>query len=231
MGIVNRITNKIIDGAVEKAEAAALIGVLGAVEVAAEASVSAASFVSKTVTKIVDQSNTSALKKENRKQENVLYVSKDIELGEGIYTVISKKKEKKYNTLLEQDNAYYSLKLYSENNGLIASIQKDYVIRKGFFKQTVEFVGFSLVYKSQYLGHIQEAKEGKQNVYITDFNNWVITGDFDRGNYKVFDKDTGKTVAEIAKKFKSASLFSIVCEHDKNEAILVAIAIMLDLTN
>ena len=74
-----------------------------------------------------------------------------------------------------------------------------------------------------------ESKENKADVVITDFNNWIATGELKKDNYKVFDKKTGKTIATISKKYASASSYSVECEFDSNEPIVTIMTILIDL--
>ena len=78
------------------------------------------------------------------------------------------------------------------------------------------------------IGEVFPFWQGSQKVYETDFNDWIATGNFEKRNYKIFSKTTGKTIATISKKISSANTYVIVCDYDKNEPIIVAITMLLD---
>lgn len=223
MGIIRKAIESAVEETAKDVGVAAAVGAISAVGAAGNA-------VANGIGKVVENRNIANLKKSSKKQDYCLFVNRETKLGAGIYTVINKKKEEKYNTLIEGDaSADFTLRLYSKHKGEIASITKTTIVKKSLFssdKRTTEIAIYSDVYP---FGMINESYEGKQRTYTTDFNDWVITGEFSKGNYKIFDRTTGKTVASVSKKYKSASTYMIDCEYDKNEPTILLISIMLDM--
>ena len=230
MGIIKKAVQSVAKDVAEGAGIAAVVGAVEVAGVAVEAVGAAGGFVANKLGKVIDKRNLASLKKEAKKHDYCLFVSKEAKLGEGIYKIINKKKEEKYNTLLDGNiDKNFKLHLYTKLKGEVATLHKNVTVTKSFFsadKYSTQYSISSSLYPS---GSIKEKSEGKQKQYITSFNNWVITGEFSKGNYKIFDKDTGKTVATISKKFKSASTYTVDCEYDKNEPIIVLITILIDI--
>lgn len=229
MGMIEKAVNAVIDSAAKEAGKAAVEGTLAAVEATAESAKAVGGFVSDKIGKVIERRNLADLKKQAKKQKYCLFVTKEEKLGPGIYKVVNKKKEEKYNTLSSFiSSRNYILRLYTKQRGEIASFIKSTNVEKGLFKSktSVELIIDSTVYPS---GRLIETQEGDQKVYKTDFNDWIITGDFETGNYKIFNMVSGDTVATVSKKYKSASTFAIDCEFDKNEPIIVLITIFIDI--
>lgn len=189
----------------------------------------AAGFISHKVGDIKDGRNKAGLKKQAKKEDYFLLVSAQKELGSGIYKVVSKKKEERYNTLTDHfANGAFVLHLYHKQKGEILSVHKTVTMRQGLFSSKPASSNYEIHRGDQVVGEVFAFWEGPQKVYITDFNDWVVTGNFEKNNYKIFSKTTGKTVATISKKIASADTYVIVCEYDKNEPIIVAITMLLD---
>ena len=192
MGIIRKAIESAVEETAKEVGIVAAVGAISAVGAAGNA-------VANGIEKVVDNRNLANLKKSSKKQDYCLFVNRETKLGLGIYTVINKKKEEKYNTLIEGDgNSDFTLRLYSKHKGEIASITKTTIVKKSLFsseKRTTEIVIFSDIYLFGMI--IESSYEGKQKTYTTDCNDWVITGEFSKGNYKIFDSNSGKTVASV----------------------------------
>lgn len=212
MGIVGKIVGKMVLGAAQAVGADVAKGTLDVVEKGIEVTskgiekgveiTSKANELAKnTVTNIREKHNLSQLKKETNEEDQSLFVHKENELGFGIYKVTNSDKVEKYNTLLEQgDGSYFDLYLYSYEKGEIASAHRIDPINTQRILQP-KFSYFLQLHGS-YLGIITERFEARQKVYSTDFNDWIITGNYKEDNYKIFSKSNGRTIASISKKHK-----------------------------
>ena len=195
-----------------------------------EASYSAAEFVSRKVSGIKDNRNISKLKKEAKNNEYCLFVEKEGKIGEGIYTITTKKKEKKYNTLMDHlENGAFILHLFHHLKGEVGSLQKTVMMKQGLFSSKPIAVNYVLHNEDQVLGEVYQTKEGDQEVFLTSFNDWVAIGNFEKGKYKIFSKSTGKTLATVSRRYASASTYLIECEHDKNEPIIISMSLLFDM--
>ncbi len=232
MGKIKKLADNIVEKTAEAAASAAVNGAIAGASVVAEKGAEAISFISKRVSKIIDKRNESLLKKEGKSLDNCIYISKNKEHGRGIYYAKTITGEVKYSSYLSnEDNTQFEFKLFNNLDGSVSTVKKDYAVEKGLFKESLVFLGYFIIYKGQFLGHIKEIKEGKQKVYKTDFNDWVASGDFSDGNFVILDSRSGKTLATIIKKYKKAQTFSFVCEDDGSEDLLVLFAILSDLIN
>lgn len=232
MGIIKKAVKGIVEGAIEgRALDIAANVANGAVEVlekSAKGVSKATAFVQDKALESIENRNLKKLKKEAKKQDYCLFVEKENKLSEGVYKIVDKKKQDRYNTLMEQPNSRsFTIRLYSSLKGEVASVSKNDTL-KGFLssKEEYEFNCDSLG-----SGIIKESREGNNKVYSISMNDWIATGDFEKGNYKLFCKQNGKTVATINKKYSSASSFSIECEHDKYEPLVVLFTILIDIVN
>lgn len=189
----------------------------------------AAGFISQKVGDIKDSRNKSALKKQSKKEEYFLLVSSEKDLGDGVYKVVSKKKEERYNTLTDHfANGAFAMHLYHKQKGEILSIHKLVTMKQGLFSSKPAASNYELRRGENVIGEVFPFWQGSQKVYETDFNDWITTGNFEKMNYKIFSKTTGKTIATISKKISSADTYVIVCDYDKNEPIIVAITMLID---
>ena len=223
MGLLRKAIETAVEAKAIDVGTSAAAGVSTAVGAAGNA-------VANGIEKVVENRNLATLKKNSKKQDYCLFVNKETKIGPGIYTVVNKKKEEKYNTLIDGDiRRDFILRLYSKNKGEIANLTKSTTVKKSLFtyeKYTTTIAIHSDIYPS---GVINESFKGKHKIYTTDFNDWMITGEFATGNYKIFDKSTGKTIATVSKKYKNASTYLVDCNYDKNEPTILLISIMLDL--
>lgn len=226
MGIITDAVTEVVKGVASDAARDAALGALVAVEKGVER-------IDETVTTFRDSRNMSNLKKLAKKQDYCLIVTRESSLGNGVYKVTTKRTEEKYNTLVSEDNnTGIILHLYQANKGEIAGLQilEDKNKLKGILSISKK-QSYYVYRDGTLLGKLLYAEEGKQIIYKTDFNDWHITGEFNKSNYKVFEKTTGTTLATISKKYKKASSFIIDCNYDKNEAIIVLITIFIDLVH
>lgn len=230
MGIIKKAVQSVAEDVAEGAGIAAVVGAIEVAGTAVEAVGTAGGYVANKFSKVIDKRNLASLKKDAKKHDYCLFVSKESKLGEGIYKIVNKKKEEKYNTLIDGSiEKDFKLHLYSKPRGEVASLYKTTTVIKGFLSANKYNTEYSIISSLSPSGKIIEKSEGKQKQYATSFNNWVITGEFSKGNYKIFDKGTGKTVATVSKKYKSASTYTVDCEYDKNEPIIVLITILIDI--
>ena len=189
----------------------------------------AAGFISQKVDDIKDNRNKSVLKKQAKKEEYFLLVSAEKNLGDGVYKVVSKKKEERYNTLMDHlPNDSFVLHIYHKQRGEILSVHKTAIMRQGLFSAKPAGWKYEL-HSGNQIAEVFASLEGRQKIYVNNFNDWVVTGDFAKKNYKIFSKTTGKTIATVSKKIASANTYVIVCEYNKNEPIVVAISMLLDI--
>ena len=189
----------------------------------------AVGFISQKVGDIKDNRNKSALKKQSKKEEYFLLVTSYKDLGDGVYKVVSKKKEERYNTLTDHfASGAFIMHLYHKQKGEILSIHKLVTMKQGLFSSKPAAINYEIRRGDNIVGEVFPFWQGSQKVYETDFNDWVATGNFEKKNYKIFSKTTGKTIATISKKISSANTYVIVCDYDKNEPIIVAISMLLD---
>ena len=71
------------------------------------------------------------LKKEAKNNEYCLFVEKEDKIGEGIYTITTKKKEKKYSTLMDHlENGAFILHLFHHLKGEVGSLQKTVMMKQ-----------------------------------------------------------------------------------------------------
>ena len=225
MGIIGDAVSGLIKGAAFDAG-------IEAADKGLEAGSKATGAISRKISNVKDNRNMSKLRKEAKKEDYCLFVECKNELGEGIYQITTKKKEDKYNTLMDHlDNDAFILHLYHYLKGEIGSVKKAVTMKKGVFSSKPIAVNYLLQINDQILGEVFQAKEGKEVVYKNNFNDWVATGDFKKGNYKIFSKTTGKTMASISKRIAAADTYLITCEYDRNEPIIVAISLLINMLN
>lgn len=230
MGIIKKVADSLVEKTVEEVTAVAVIGAIEGAAVVLEKGAEAASLVSDKVSKVVNKRNESLLKKENKALNNCTYITKEPSHGRGIYYAKTADGDIKFSSFLSnEDNEQFELKLRTKTNGNVSSVRKEYSLQKGIFKKTPAFLGYLVNYKGMRLGHINEGKDNKRRVYKTDFNGWVASGDFSKGNYVILDGHSGETLATITKKYKNAKTFSLVYESERNEDLLVLFAILIDL--
>lgn len=146
---------------------------------------------------MVENRNLEALKKKERKNLNYFYVTRQKDIGEGVYSVVDKHGDEIYNTLPEfGKSGNFVLHLYS-NYGEIADITKR-KIRNGEFLSALrgetEYYFRSNVYPP---GAIIQVDRDDNRKYYTEFNNWMVMGDVKSGNYNFFDQDTGRAIATV----------------------------------
>ena len=222
MGIITEVASEIIkDVAIDVGLAAADKGL--------EAGGKATGLISQKVGNIKDNRNKTALKKQAKKEDYFLFVSAEKSLGDGIYKVVSKKKEERYNTLMDHlPNDSFILHIYHKQRGEMLSVHKIATMKQGIFSSKPVGWKYELHSGSQ-VAEVFASTEGRQKIYVNNFNDWVVTGDFGKRNYKIFSKSTGKTIATVTKKIASADTYVIVCEYDRNEPIVVAISMLLDM--
>ena len=178
-------------------------------------------------TKLVEANNRARLKKEVGRKDYYLFVTKQSDADE-IYSVTDKKKVEKYTTLLDKKGSnHLRINVYNGSKGKIATIDESFTTTRRMFSKEVRNYSYSFVYEGITKSADLVWRDG--NAYFTtDFNNWITTGDVSNSNYKIIDKNDGRVVANILKKNSSASTFMIECEYDKNEPIIVIMAIMID---
>ncbi len=186
----------------------------------------------KTVSKVAEKQNSFLLRKHSSKQEHYLFARRETKLGPGIYTITDKKKDNKYNTLLDQqDPDSFALYFYAKPRGQIGSVNQYKTEEKGLFRKKTTKYDYVVELDHGILGSIVSETENKQTLYMTNFNSWMAIGDFKKNNYKIFDRTTGMTMAEVTQQNSKASLFGIDCVHDENEALLIIMIILIDFIN
>ncbi|MBR2844558.1 MAG: hypothetical protein IKF00_05040 [Solobacterium sp.] len=154
---------------------------------------------------------------------------KDKKIGRGTYSIRTKTNAEEYNTLLEQpDSRSFVLHVYSEDDGEIGTISRHVTGKKSLFSYEKETTDFLVTMNGHVLGYIIPVKEKKERKLITDFNSWAVMGSLSKNDYKIFDTDSGKTLADVsARKVRSAS-FAMKCRRDENEPLLVMMAVLID---
>lgn len=178
-------------------------------------------------TRLVEANNKARLKKEVGKKDYYLFVTKEND-EDAIYSVTDKKKNVKYTTLLDKKGPSSTrINVYSGPKGKIATIEMSFSSSKKLFSKEVRNYTYSFVYDG--ITRTADLIWKNNHAYFeTDFNSWVTTGEIETSNYRIVDKENGKTVANIMKKNSSASTFLIECEYDKNEPVVVILALMID---
>ena len=195
-----------------------------------EAGGKAANYVSEKLSDSKENLNMHSLKKQVKKSDHCLFVTRENSLGDGIFSISEKKNKPRYNTLKEhRENGGYILHIYNEQKGEIAAVQKMVKMKKTLFSSKPDGVLYYIYYNGQLFCEIQKQAEGSRFVYVNSANDWMITGDFEKENYKFFSKSSGKTVAEVSKKVASASTYIVFCEYSKYEPIILAMTLLLDI--
>lgn len=186
-------------------------------------------FLSENLGSVVETRNLEALKKKERRNGNFFYVTRQKNIGEGVYSVVDKQGEEIYNTLPEfGKSGNFVLHLYSDY-GEIADITKRKLRNGGFLsalKGETEYYFRSNVYPP---GAVIQVDQDDKRKYYTEFNNWMVMGDFKSGNYNFFDRDTGKSFASISKKFKHATTYSVQCRNGEDEPVIIFMTILIDM--
>ena len=196
-----------------------------------KASKAASSAVTKTVAEVQNKRNLSALKKEGKNQGVCLLVNQKPGTTEGFFSVTDLDGEERYNSYLERSDSeqVFTLHLYAKNHGEIASVVSNSPQKKSLFKKDNNDAGFAVSYYGEYLGNIFPGREGKQTVYRTDFNDWLFTGELSKGNYIVFDKTSGYTLATITRKYKNATTFSVTWETNDEPELFLLFSILIEI--
>ena len=237
MGIINDIKKEIkqdiqiaageaiVYGAIEAAKATVVIA-----EKTIQTGRKATKAVAKGVSDSIDRHNTALLKKENEEQQNYLILNRKNNLYIGDFSATSRNNEERYHTkLVGLRNSSFTLTVSSETDNNVTRISRKYEEKKGLFGKKKVLGDYKIIHNNSELGYIYASRDKKQKLYTTSFNDWIISGDFNTMNFDIFDRTANQTLAVISKKHKSATGFSIVCEHDENEGIFVAIAVLIDI--
>ncbi len=203
-----------------------------AVEVFSDAAVKTAEVFSDAVSKVAEKQNSFLLRRHSSRQEHYLFAKRETKLGPGIYTVTDKKKDNKYNTLLDQqDPDSFALYYYAKPWGQIGSVNQYKTEEKALFRKKTTKYDYVVELDNTILGSIVTSTENKQTLYMTNFNNWMAVGDFKKNNYKIFDRATGITMAEVSQQNPKTTVFGIDCNHDEQEALLVMMILLIDFIN
>ena len=88
-----------------------------AVEVFSDAAMKTAEVFSDAVSRVAEKQNSFLLKRHSSKQEHYLFAKRETKLGPGIYTVTDKKKDNKYNTLLDQQDPDSFARITMQSHG------------------------------------------------------------------------------------------------------------------
>ncbi|MBQ1531631.1 MAG: hypothetical protein IIZ57_05795 [Solobacterium sp.] len=156
----------------------------------------------------------------------------DKKIGRGTYSLKTRNNTEAYNTLLEQpDSRSFVLHFYTEDDGEIGTVSRHTSGKKSLFSYEKETTDFLVTMNGHVLGYIIPVKEKKERKLITDFNSWAVMGSLAKNDYKIFDTDSGKTLADVsAKKVRSAN-FAMRCRRDESEPLLVMMAVLIDFLN
>ena len=185
-------------------------------------------FLSEKLGTVVENRNMEALKKKERRNGNYLYVTRQENIGEGVYTVVDKHGEEVYHTLPTFGKSHgYTLHFY-DNYGEIADITKRKLTKGGFFNKIVEDEYY---YRSNEYppGAVIQVGSKDKKKYITEFNSWMVMGDFESGNYNFFDQDTGQAIASISRRFRKSTTYSVLCREGEDEPVIIFMTILIDM--
>ncbi|MBE6118396.1 MAG: hypothetical protein E7188_07615 [Erysipelotrichaceae bacterium] len=178
---------------------------------------------------IKEKQNLNKLKKDLNNHGNILLITREVELGEGIYTIKDIDGNTKYNTLLiRPDSSAFEFQFYAKNEGRIGSIVRVSSVQKGLLFSKEVVTDYLLKMSNQFIGTIIRRTDSKGSIYITDFNDWMATGNFTDGNYKVFDSTTGKTIVSVTKTSQKSTKFAIDYEELDNESMIVILTVFID---
>lgn len=141
------------------------------------------------------------------------------------YRVRDNLDQETYTFLREDDpDGSFCLGVYSALEGKIASLRK-VTEKKGLFgkRKTTGIAIQRWGYQDRYLFIRNEKKE---RVFTTSFNDWITIGDTRNNDYRIFDKGSGRTLAVVEQKRKSAPLV-LRCDYGE-EADLLILAVAVD---
>ena len=156
---------------------------------------------------------------------------KDKKIGKGVYSVVTRRGAEAYHTLLEQpDSKSFVMHFYTDFDGEIGTVSRHPAGKTGLFAHSKETADFLVTLNGHVLGYIIPVKENRKKKLVTDFNSWAAIGNLSRNDYKIFDTDSGKTLADVSVKTVKAASFTMSCRQDDNEPLLVMMAVLADYT-